>query len=630
MNKGTKQYKKLSMILVFALIIGLFPTGIMSAETGNSAVVSGMVQNSAIQEDITITPTIETGMVESPGVESPSIELTPQPMVPTTTPEETLAPEETITPEPTATPEGTVMPMPEPTQIPEETVVPEPTQVPETALPTPVVTAEPTVVPVPTAEPTVGPLLPPTVEPTVTPVPTAEPTVGPPLPPTVEPTVTPVPTAEPTVGPSLPPTVEPTPTPVVTAEPTEMPVPTAEPTVGPPLPPTVEPTVTPVSTEEPTAGPSLLPTVSPVSTIPPVADSTVLSNPTIQNTITTWDYVTFGHAITETGDVTTPLYWRVLSVKNGEMLLMADKTIATASYDAADHLNWKDSSVRQWMNGELMNLIFTENEQADILYTVNENSGNEFGEATDEEATLDQLFLPSMTEICREEYGFSDLLVENAMSRVCKMENGTSVDWWLRTAGYTSEQASYVTAAGSVQYTGEDKAEEKGIRPMLRIRQSSVYWRYVGKIQSDGKILLPVVATPTPVPTTSPVNVDQNTPVIVVTAAPTQAPVVTIKPTTSPKKVKKPAKVTWKKNKKKAGKKIKLSWKKVKVSKGYQVRYAKKASFKKAKTKTTNKTFITMKKQKSKYTFVQVRAYRLDGKKKVYGAWSKVKKIQWK
>nr|MBP3599442.1 hypothetical protein [Eubacterium sp.] len=587
MNKGTKQYKKLSMILVFALIIGLFPTRIISAETENSAVVSGTVQNSAIQEDMTITPTIETGMVESPGVESPSIEMTPQPMVPTATPEstmvptatpeETLVPEETITPvptlapEPTAVPEETVMPMPEPTQvpeteapmpeptkIPEETVVPEPTQVPETALPTPVVTAEPTVAPVPPTEPTVGPPLPPTVEPTVTPVPTAEPTVGPPLPPTVEPTVTPVPT------------------------------------------------------------------------IPPVADSTVLSNPTIQNTITTWDYVTFGHAMTETGDVTTPLYWRVLSVKNGEMLLMADKTIATASYDAADHLNWKDSSVRQWMNAELIKQIFSEDEQEDILYTVNENTGNEFGEASDEEATLDQLFLPSMTEICREEYGFSDLLVENAMSRVCKMANGTSVDWWLRTPGYTNEQASYVTAAGSVQYTGEDKGEVKGVRPMLRVRVSSPYWRYVGKIQSDGKILFPVVVTPPSVPSAPTTNTGGNSPASVVTAAPTQAPVVTIAPVSSNKKVKKPAKVTWKKNKKKAGKKIKLSWKKVKASKGYQVRYAKKASFQKAKTKTTNKTFITMKKQKSKYTFVQVRAYRLDGKKKVYGAWSKVKEIQWK
>ncbi len=555
MNKGTKQYKKLSMILVFALIIGLFPTRIISAETENSAVVSGTVQNSAIQEDMAITPTIETGMVESP-----SIEMTPQPMVPTATPEstmvptatpeETLAPEETITPvptlapEPTAVPEETVMPMPgptlipeetlaptpEPTQIPEETVVPEPTQVPQTEAPTPVVTAEPTVAPVPTTEPTVGPPLPPTA----------------------------------------------------------------------------------------------------VPTIPPVADSTVLSNPTIQNTITTWDYVTFGHAMTETGDVTTPLYWRVLSVKNGEMLLMADKTIATASYDDADHLNWKDSSLRQWMNAELINQIFSEDEQEDILYTVNENAGNEFGEATDEEATLDQLFLPSMTEVCREEYGFSDLLVENAMSRVCKMANGTSVDWWLRTAGYTSEQASYVTAAGSVQYTGEDKGEVKGVRPMLRVRVSSAYWRYVGKIQSDGKILFPVVVTPPPVPSAPTTNTGGNSPASVVTVSPTQAPVVTIAPVSSNKKVKKPAKVTWKKNKKKAGKKIKLSWKKVKASKGYQVRYAKKASFKKAKTKTTNKTFITMKKQKSKYTFVQVRAYRLDGKKKVYGAWSKVKKIQWK
>ncbi len=326
----------------------------------------------------------------------------------------------------------------------------------------------------------------------------------------------------------------------------------------------------------------------------------------------------------ETGDVSEPMYWRVLSVRNGEALLMADKILTNTSYDDADTLNWKNSSLRNWMNTELMNLLFTEGEKNDILYTANVNLGNDFGEAEEEEATLDQLYLPSMEEICREEYGFSNLLVENSMSRVAKMENGTSADWWLRSAGYTSEQASYVTAAGSVQYTGADKGEEKGIRPMLRIRLSSVYWRYVGKIQSDGKVILPVVETPAPI--MPPANTEQNPPASVATPA----PVVTAAPNLSSKRVKKPAKVTWKKSKKKAKKKIKLSWKKVKGSKGYQVRYAKKSSFKKAKTKMTNKTSMTIQKQKSKFTLIKVRAYRLDGKKKVYGAWSKVKKIRWK
>ena len=80
----------------------------------------------------------------------------------------------------------------------------------------PTATPEPTVAPteVPTAEPTVAPTEVPTAEPTVAPteVPTAEPTVAPTEVPTAEPTVAPteVPTAEPTVAPTEVPTAEPT------------------------------------------------------------------------------------------------------------------------------------------------------------------------------------------------------------------------------------------------------------------------------------------------------------------------------------------------------------------------------------------------------------------------------------
>lgn len=95
------------------------------------------------------------------------------------------------------------------------------------------------------------------------------------------------------------------------------------------------------------------------------------------------------------------------------------------------------------------------------------------------------------------------------------------------------------------------------------------------------------------------------------------------------KKVKKPGKVTKLTAKRVSAKKVKLTWNK-KSSDGYEI-YMKTGSgkYKKIKTiknaKTTSYTVKKLKKGK-KYTF-KVRAYRLDGKKKIYGKFSATRKI---
>ncbi len=94
---------------------------------------------------------------------------------------------------------------------------------------------------------------------------------------------------------------------------------------------------------------------------------------------------------------------------------------------------------------------------------------------------------------------------------------------------------------------------------------------------------------------------------------------------------KKPGRVRIKSAKNIKKRKISLSWKKVKNAKGYKLQYSisKKFSKKKTKTKYCKKTKYTIKKRKKKKTYyIRVRAYKLNGKKKVYGPWSKVKKVK--
>ena len=92
--------------------------------------------------------------------------------------------------------------------------------------------------------------------------------------------------------------------------------------------------------------------------------------------------------------------------------------------------------------------------------------------------------------------------------------------------------------------------------------------------------------------------------------------------------VKPPKKVTISLAKSIKRKKISLSWKAVKKVKGYKIQVAANKKFKKSKNIMTNKTKYIVKKLKKKTYYVRICAYYMDGKKRVFGEWSKVKKIK--
>lgn len=75
---------------------------------------------------------------------------------------------------------------------------------------------------------------------------------------------------------------------------------------------------------------------------------------------------------------------------------------------------------------------------------------------------------------------------------------------------------------------------------------------------------------------------------------------------------------------------INIKWKKVTKAKGYQIQYAFDKKIKKSmKTKNTYKPSYAIKKQKDqKIYYIRIRAYVVANGKKVYGSWSRVKKIK--
>ena len=158
--------------------------------------------------------------------------------------------------------------------------------------------------------------------------------------------------------------------------------------------------------------------------------------------------------------------------------------------------------------------------------------------------------------------------------------------------------------------------------------------------------------TPTAVPTKQPTATPTAKPTAVPTAIPTLKPTIapTVNPTIPPKKQltvmpsitsgnknvtvkvsnkKTLPKVNLRVSKHKKGRKLVVRWNAVKGAKGYQLQYALNKKFKKKKSIQTKKTKYTIKKLKKKKTYyIRVRAYKMNGKKKVYGKWSKVKAVK--
>ena len=147
-------------------------------------------------------------------------------------------------------------------------------------------------------------------------------------------------------------------------------------------------------------------------------------------------------------------------------------------------------------------------------------------------------------------------------------------------------------------------------------------------------------ATPTVKPTTVPTVIPTLKPTIAPTVTPTSLPTKqsTVMPSITSGNKSVIAKVSNKKTlpkvnlrvpKHKKSRKLVVRWNAVKGAKGYQLQYALNKKFKKKKSIQTKKTKYTIKKLKKKKTYyIRVRAYKMNGKKKVYGKWSTVKAVK--
>jgi len=167
--------------------------------------------------------------------------------------------------------------------------------------------------------------------------------------------------------------------------------------------------------------------------------------------------------------------WLVLEVKDGKALVISKYALDCKQYNTScTDVTWETCTLRKWLNNDFINTAFSDVEKDLIpLVTVSADKNPECS-TTPGNATQDQIFLLSITEVNK--YFNSD------SARQCKptyyaVANGAYVKshngnclWWLRSPGFDQNCAANVYRDGDVVESGRSVDDvDIAVRPALWI-----------------------------------------------------------------------------------------------------------------------------------------------------------------
>ena len=181
--------------------------------------------------------------------------------------------------------------------------------------------------------------------------------------------------------------------------------------------------------------------------------------------------VYFGHYSQHKGRMETPVEWLVLTEEDTRILVISKYALSCQPYNTTNaEVTWETCTLRKWLNETFLNDAFSKEEQ-DLISTVAIGAEMEHGNDT-----LDRIFLLSTPEV--NNYFSTDT------DRQCKpteitIELGRAADndtgncrWWLRSSGYKSTHAAYVSPIGFVYPPGWIVNSSAGaVRPALWINK---------------------------------------------------------------------------------------------------------------------------------------------------------------
>jgi hypothetical protein len=156
-----------------------------------------------------------------------------------------------------------------------------------------------------------------------------------------------------------------------------------------------------------------------------------------------------------------PIEWEVLEANGDRMLLISKYALDSRVYHSKNvNISWKDSDLREWLNGEFLEEAFAYNEHFEIR------------DFQTETGIWDRIFLLSRAETERYFPGNGDRICEAtkyAVRQGAYVNRSTGGSWWLlRTPASASQCVMSVNSDGTIDSDGGKVTSKNGtVRPAV-------------------------------------------------------------------------------------------------------------------------------------------------------------------
>ena len=188
------------------------------------------------------------------------------------------------------------------------------------------------------------------------------------------------------------------------------------------------------------------------------------------------DYVFFGACEQDnnTSNGREDIEWLVLEVKDGKALVISKYALDCKQYNTSyTNVTWETCTLRKWLNNEFLGSAFSANEKA-MIPTVTVSADKNPNYSTNlGNATQDQVFLLSITEVNK--YFSSDGAIQCEPTNYAVANGAWESDsgncwWWLRSPGDFQHRAASVSDGGDVLESGDYvDFSNRAVRPALWI-----------------------------------------------------------------------------------------------------------------------------------------------------------------
>lgn len=183
--------------------------------------------------------------------------------------------------------------------------------------------------------------------------------------------------------------------------------------------------------------------------------------------------VTFGNYPQTDPNQKEPIEWRILTVKDGNALLLSDKSLDCQPFvDSSDgYGTWYHSTLRKWLNEDFMKTAFSKEEQQKMITSTISTPPNPTYGTLGEQDTKDKLFLLSIDEVetyfpeKQNRFSLPTQQLEDTILSEFLPRNG----WYLRSPGMTSGLISCVSTVGEINMVGKYAENRMEIRPAMWI-----------------------------------------------------------------------------------------------------------------------------------------------------------------